>query len=290
MQRFIARQTVRLVVGVLGAVLVAAAISAAGEAYARNLPGYLSAFSVHLLQFARLDFGVSAVSATPALQELAQNLPLTLILVGMGFGVSLVAGVPFGLLLALRPARKIAAPLIQVITATPVFCSGLALAYIAVHAVHWPVSVNAPVGAIVPPDQFWQITALPVFTVGLAGAAAVQLALRRSTMQSSGESFRTGLKRMGLGLVEIEALYVLPQVVAGLLFGAREIVLTLLSAAVVAEWVFHRTGAADLFVKSVALADWNMAAILLFVFATVTFSVDFVGKVIGHALAPGERV
>lgn len=290
MQRFIARQAVRLVAGVLGAVLVAAAIAAAGESYARNLPGYLSAFLVHLLQFARLDFGISAITDAPALQELAQHLPPTLELVGMGFGVSLVAGVPFGLLLALRPVRTIAAPLIQVITATPVFCSGLVLAYIAVQVLRWPVSVNAAVGAIVPPEQLLQITALPVFTIGLAGAAAVQLALRRSTLQSSGETFRTGLKRMGLGFIEIEALYVLPQVVAGLLFGAREIVLALMSATVVVEWVFHRAGAADLFVKSVALADWNMAAILLFVFATVTFSVDFIGKVFGHALAPGEPV
>ncbi len=290
MQRFIARQAVRLVVGVLGALLVAAAIAAVGDSYARNLPGFLRAFSAHLLQFARLDLGISAVSEAPALQELAQHLPPTLVLVGMGFGVALLTGVPFGLLLALRPVRKIAAPLLQVITAAPVFCSGLVLAYIAVQVLHWPVSVNAPVGAIVPADQYLQITALPVLTVGLAGMAAVQLALRRSTLQSNGEAFRVGLKRMGLGLVEIEALYVLPQVFAGLLLGAREIALSLLSAAVVAEWVFHRAGAADLFVKSVALADWNMAAILLFVFASVTFSVDFVGKVFGHALAPGERV
>jgi peptide/nickel transport system permease protein len=290
MQRFIVRQAARLVVGVLGALLVAAAVAAVGDSYAPNLQGYLSAFSAHLVQFARLDLGISAVSDTPALQELAQHLPPTLLLVGMGFGVALLAGVPFGLVLALRPARKIAAPLIQVITAMPVFCSGLVLAYIAVQVLHWPVSVNAPVGAIVPPDQYLQITALPILTVGLAGTAAVQLALRRSTMQSSGESFRTGLKRMGLGLIEIEALYVLPQVIAGLLFGAREIALALLSATAVAEWVFHRAGAADLFVKSVALADWNMAAILLFVFASVTFGVDFVGKVFGHALAPGERV
>jgi peptide/nickel transport system permease protein len=94
---------------------------------------------------------------------------------------------------------------------------------------------------------------------------------------------------MGLGLIEIETLFVLPQVVAGLLAGAREIVLALLSAAVVAEWVFHRAGAADLFVKSVALADWTMAALLLFVFAVVTFIADFFGNVLARMLAPGER-
>lgn len=289
MKRLVVRQALRLVAGVLSAVLIAAAIAAAGEPYAHNLPGFFSALLDHLVQFGRLDLGVSLVTNRPVVQELAAHLPQTLALVAMGAGVALLAGVPFGLLLALGPTRRIAAPIIHVITATPVFVSGLALAFLVVHVLHWPVSVNAPVGAAVPLGQAWKIAALPIATVGLAGAAAVQLALRRTAARSSGEAFRTGLKRMGLGLVEIETFYVLPQVVAGLLAGAREIVLALFSAAVVAEWVFHRAGAADLFVKSVALADWNMAAILVFAFAAVTFVVDFFGQVLAQALAPGAR-
>lgn len=286
MQRFLIRQAMRLVAGVLGAVLIAAAIAAVGEPTARNLPGFLTAFLSHLTQFGRLDLGTSLVSGAPVVQELGRYLPRTLALVAMGAVIALVAGVPIGLLLTLGPTRRIAAPLIQIITATPVFVSGLALAFVAVHLLHWPVSVNAPVAM---PYQVWQVAALPIVTVGLAGAAAVQLVLRRSTAQPGGESFRTGLKRMGLGLIEIETLYVLPKMVAGLAAGAREIVLALFSAAVVAEWVFHCAGAADLFVKSVALADWNMAAILLFVFAMVTFVVEFLGEAIAHALAPGAR-
>jgi peptide/nickel transport system permease protein len=285
MQRFAIRQAMRLVAGVLGAVLIAAAIAAVGEPSARNLPGFLTAALTHLIQFGRLDLGLSLVSDRPVVQELATYLPQTFVLIAGGAGVALLAGVPIGLLLTLGPTRRIAAPLIQVVTATPVFVSGLALAFLAAHVLHWPVGVNAPAGAS---GQAWQVASLPILTVGLAGAAAVQLVLRRSATHLTGESFRAGLKRMGLGLLEIEALYVLPQVVAGLLAGARDIVLALCSAAVVAEWVFHRAGAADLFVKSVALADWNMAAILLFVFAAVTFTVDFLGQIIAHALTPGE--
>lgn len=288
MQRYVARQAIVLVVGVLGAVLIAAAIAAAGESYARDLPGFLTAFLSHLGQFVRLDLGISAISGAPVLDDLRSHLPKTLGLIAMGGGLAVLAGAPIGLALAFGPIRRITSPLIQVITATPVFVSGLALAYIAVHGFHWPVSVNAPVGAAVPPDQLLAITALPVVTIGLAGAAAVQLVLRQAAARSSGEAFRTGLKRMGLGQIEIEALYVLPEIFAALVSGAREIVLALVSATVVAEWVFHRDGAADLFVKSVALADWNMAAILLFVFAAITFLADFLGSVIGHALAPGE--
>lgn len=289
MQRYMTRQAIRLVVGVLGAVLVAAAIAAVGEPYAQNLPGFLKALLAHLIQFARLDLGVSALTGAPITQELGNHLPKTMGLIGLGAAIAVVVGAPFGLLLAFAPIRRVLAPVIQIITATPVFCSGLALAYGAVVGLHWPVSINAPVGAAVPPDQMLPILILPVLTVGLAGAAAVQLVLRQAAARSSEVPFRVGLKRMGLRALEIEALYVVPQVAAALMAGAREIVLALVSATVVAEWVFHRDGAADLFVKSVALADWNMVAILVFVFACLTFITDFAGSVLGRVLAPGGQ-
>ncbi len=285
MKRFLARQAVRLVVGLCGAAVMAAVVSAIGEARPHTLPGFLMAVGSRLGHFARLDLGFSALSGLPVLHELGLRLPPTLFLVLTGAGVALLAGMPLGLLFSLGSARKAAAPLVQVVTATPVFCAGLALAYMAAHLLHWPVSVNSPVDAQVAPDDVLRITALPVLTVGLAGAAAVQLALRRAAAQSSGEAFRTGLKRLGLGALEIERRFILPQVLAGLVASAGEIMLALLSAAVVAEWVFHRPGAADLFVKSVALADWNMAAMILFVFAARTFVAEFVGKVTGFFLA-----
>lgn len=288
MQGFVARQAGRLVMGIVAAALIAAAIAAIGEPYARNLPGFLSAFVRHLGQFGRLDLGTSAVSGAPAADELAAHLPPTVFLVALGAGIAALVGVPLGLIVALGPVRRVVSPLIQVITATPVFCSGLALAFVAVHLLHWPVSVNAPVAAASSQDLL-HLTVLPVLTIGLAGAAAVQLALRRATAESSGQAFRNGLKRMGLGAVEIETLYVLPRIVALLLQEAGEILLALLSATVVAEWVFHRDGAADLFVKSVALADWNMAALLLFVFAVAAFVVNFLGRLAAEVLAPGER-
>lgn len=289
MKRFLVRRATHLVVGVCGAVAVASVISALGEPRAPGLPGFLVAVGARLLHFVRLDLGQSAISGLPVLHELGMRLPPTLALVLMGAAVALFAGMPLGLLFSIGPARRAAAPLVQIITATPVFCAGLALAYGAVHLLHWPVSVNATVGAAVAPDQVLKIAALPVLTVGLAGAASVQLALRRAAFQSSGEAFRTGLKRLGLGAFEIERRFILPQVLAGLVASTGEIMLALLSAAVVAEWVFHRAGAADLFVRSVALADWNMAAVILFVFAALTFVVEFLGHVIGFLLVNEGR-
>jgi len=285
MRSFLARQAVRLVVGVLGAVVVAAVISAIGVPRGHGLWGFLLAVAGRLAHFAQGDLGQSAISGQPAWQELGERIPSTLKLVAEGAGLALVAGVPLGLVAAVGPTRRAIAPLIQIITATPLFCAGLALAYGAVHLLHWPVSVNTPVGAAVSPDEAFEIAALPIITVGFAGAAVVQLALRHSASQASGGAFRNGLKRLGLSAFEIERSFILPRVMAGLVASAGEIMLALLSAAVVAEWVFHRSGAADLFVKAVALADWNMTAIILFMFACLTFLAEFAGRIAAHALA-----
>lgn len=284
MLRFAARQAARLAVGIAGAVFIAGAISASGESHASGLMPLLKAFGLKLFQLVRLDFGHSAVSGLPALAELGLKLPPTLMLLLGSGAVALAVGVPLGLLLALGPARRAAAPLMQIATATPVFCAGLVLAYGAVHLVHWPVSVNAAATA----DAF-PIAILPVLTVGLAGAAAVQLALRRAAAQAGGEPFHTVLRQLGLHPLEIEGLYVLPRVLAGLAASLGEIVLMLVSAAVVAEQVFQRPGVADLFMHSVARADWNMAALIVFVLAAITLVAEFLGRLAGHVIANEGR-
>jgi peptide/nickel transport system permease protein len=289
MLNFAARQAGRFALGISGALVVTAAISAAALPRAHGLAPILSAVGSRVLAFAQLDFGKSAMSGQPAIGELYAHLPVTLTLVLAGSAVALAVGAPLGLLFGAGPVRRAAAPLMQIVTAAPVFCAGLALAYGAAHLLGWPVSVNMPAIAAAPAlasgAQAFRAAALPILTVGLAGAAAVQLALRRAASQSAGEAYRIGLKRMGLSAWEIERVYALPQVMAGLLGSAGEIMMALLSAAVVAEWVFHRPGAADLFVKSVALEDWNVAALILFAFAGLTFLADFVGRVGGYALA-----
>jgi peptide/nickel transport system permease protein len=289
MRSFLVRQAARLVAGIVGAILIAAVISAIGEPRAHGFMPFLLAAVGRLVHFVQGDFGQSAVAGVSAVEVLATRMPPTVILVLEGAGLALVAGLPLGLLLAVGPARRAAAPLMQIVTATPVFCAGLALAYGAVHLLHWPVSVNTPVGAAISPDQALRIAALPILTVGLAGAAAVQLALRRAASVSGSGAFRSGLKRLGLGSFEIERLFVLRQVLAGLAASAGEIMLALLSAAVVTEWVFHRPGAADLFVKSVALQDWNIVAIILFVFACLTLVAEFLGQLFGRVLASEGR-
>ncbi len=273
--------------------VLAAAISAIATPRAHGLAPFLEAAGQRLWAFAELDFGRSAISGLATMDELGLRMPATLALVLAGGGLALIVGAPLGLLFGAGPIRRALAPLIQIVTAAPVFCAGLALAYGAARLLHWPVSVNAPVASAAPifslNPKSLEFALLPVLAVGLAGAAAVQLALRRVAAESAGEAFHTSLKHMGLSALEIEWVYALPKVIAGLLSSAGEIMLSLLSAAVVTEWVFHRSGAADLFVKSVALEDWNMTALILFIFAGLAFLADFLGRVGAYALVNEDK-
>jgi peptide/nickel transport system permease protein len=286
MGRFALKESGRFALGLLGAMAIAAAVSALSLPGAtRGAGAFLAAMAERAWAFLRLDFGTSLISGTGAAQELAQRGPVTATLVLLGAGIALAIGVPLGLLFAAGPLRRTTAPLIQVISAAPVFCAGLALAYAArqlfgwpLAAAEWPAHLSATDPAVL------HAVLLPALTVGLAGTAAVQLALRRTAAEAQDEPFRGGLRRLGLSALEIDRVYVAPLVFAGLLASLGEVMLALLSAAVVAEWVFGCPGIADLFVSSVALHDWNMAAMVLFVFSLAVAVCEFLGRLAAHAI------
>jgi len=294
------RQARRLALGLLGAFLLAGAVAAlpvAGPSGGSAGAGaFLTGWWAHLEAFAQLDFGASQVTALPAAAELAHRLPATLELVGAGALIALVLGVPLGLLLGTGQRIRAGAPLIQIVAAAPVFCAGLVLLWLAAHVLGWPVGrhLGAAVSAQTAEagsaglEGLMRSFALPALTVGAAGAAAVQLALRRAASVAMEAPYRRGLRLMGLGSFEIDRAYLLPEIAAGLLASLGEITLALFSATAVAEWVFGWPGAAVLFVKSIALEDWAVAALVLFVFAAIKLVADFAGAVSAHALARGE--
>ena len=285
------RQFVRLALGLFGAFLLASAVAALPAGTHLGPSAYLAGWLAHLQAIARLDFGRSQVTALPAAVELARRLPVTLELVGAGALVALVLGVPLGLLLGTGRRLRAAAPLVQIVAAAPVFCAGLGLLWLADHVLGWHAGRSLAGQALdqaLDMQSLLRALALPALTVGAAGAAAVQLSLRRAASVAIEAPYRQGLRLMGLGSFEIDRAYIAPQIVAGFLANLGEITLALFSAAAVAEWVFGWPGAAVLFVKSIALQDWSVAALVLLVFASIKLAADFAGAVSARALARGE--
>jgi len=88
MWRFALREGGRFALGLFGALLMAAAISALS---ASGPGGFPAAAAGRLLAFVQLDFGASAMSGSSAAQELAARAPVTLTLVFLGAVIAILA-------------------------------------------------------------------------------------------------------------------------------------------------------------------------------------------------------
>ncbi len=286
-------QAGRLIASLIGALLLAAVLAALSR-HAHGFWPVLGAYSDTATNMARGNFGVSSVTGHPAVQDVSAVLSSTLQLILAGLLIALVVGIPLGAVLSASHLLRAAAPLIQIIAAAPVFCAALGLIWFAVHVLHWtaPTQTSALSWTSLATPGNWNVTlrifAMPALVVGAAGAACVQLALRRTASKALQAPYRAGLQMMGLGALEIDLRYVMPEFAAGLLRALGEVVLALLAAAAVAEWVFNRSGAAVLFLKSASFADWNVAALILLIFAALKFGADFVGQMAAVLIVPPE--
>jgi ABC-type dipeptide/oligopeptide/nickel transport system permease component len=284
----------QLIGSIVGAVVLASLLATLSHP-AHGLWPFLTALCERIFAAVRGDFGLSSVTGVPAMASAIDMMSFTFQLLAGGAVIALLIGIPLGILLSASRALRAAAPLIQIIAATPVFVAALALIWIAVRVLHWSGISQASALSWVDlvRSDGWsaalQAFALPALTVGAAGAASVQLSIRRAAAVAWSAPYRSGLRMMGLGALDIDLHYALPEVLAALLRDLGEIALALISATAVAEWVFNRNGAAILFLKSAALGDWNVSAAALFLFVTIALIASFAGGIASQLIVPEDR-
>jgi peptide/nickel transport system permease protein len=245
------------------------------------------------------DFGHSTVTGTPAITAALRAAPVTAQHIAAGAVLALFIGIPLGLLLSGGRTLRMAAPLLQIVTAIPVFLVALALAWAAIRTFHMaapaqPVNLhpaNSSMTALLRGGDWnglWFAYFLPVLTIGAAGAARLQLSLRRAAGVAWAAPYRNGLRMMGLSLFDINLRFALPEIAAALLRDLQGFVLTLISAAVIAEWIFQSGGAAELFLKASARHDWAVVSSILFLASVLTLAAGFLGKVLASLIVPEE--
>ena len=284
----------QLIGSIVGAVVLASLLATLSHP-AHGLWPFLTALCERIFAAVRGDFGLSSVTGVPAMASAIDMMSFTFQLLAGGAVIALLIGIPLGILLSASRALRAAAPLIQIIAATPVFVAALALIWIAVRVLHWSGISQASALSWVDlvRSDGWsaalQAFALPALTVGAAGAASVQLSIRRAAAVAWSAPYRSGLRMMGLGALDIDLHYALPEVLAALLRDLGEIALALISATAVAEWVFNRNGVAILFLKSAALGDWNVSAAAVFLFVTIALIASFAGGIASQLIVPEDR-
>jgi len=256
---------------------------------------FVTELAERFLKIGSGDFGRSA-AGSPAMTSAWAAFPLTVQLLGLGVALALLMGISLGFLLSAPRAIRAAAPLLQIVTSVPVFLVGLALIWVATPSFHVITSADEPDLALSIMvrhgdwNSAWSAYFLPALTIGVAGAAHLQMSLRRAAAAAWMAPYRSGLRMMGLGLLDINLRFALPEIIAALLRDARGFILTLISATAIAEWIFHRNGAAVLFLNATASHDWAMATATLLLFAVFTLIVGFVGDLLASFIVPEDTL
>jgi len=260
----------QLLLSLICAILFACALSALSRP-SHNTLGYGQNLAASVIDIVRGRFGTSIVTSRLALTDVSAAWPVTFGLAMSGGATALTLGIPLGILLTHRRMLTAIGPFMQIVSAVPVFVMCLLLVW-------WNVRATGNAFAGV----------LPSLIVGSAGAAYLQILLRRASAMVSNAPYRTGLRMMGLSAIDIDMRYVLPEIIAAVCDAFGEFVLVLLSATAIVEFIFSIPGAASLFFASAELHDWSVIALVLFVFASVKLIADFIGWAIAHMLVVAQ--
>ena len=271
MWRYWLLEAVKVAASLLVAFVLAAALSSAGQ-HVHGFWSWASAICTRLADMVTGRFGPNAASGGSAFRAVDAALPATLRLVGIGAVVAFVLGLPVGTLLSASRLLGGAAQVLQTISAMPIFAACFVLLWVATNMLH--------------ASGGYRDVILSICVVGMSGAGAVQLALRRAADVALERPYRKGLAMMGLSAFEIDMRYVLPEILASIFAALGEIALALFTAAAIVEWIFRREGAAALFLNSVRAGDWNVAALVLLSFAAIVTLAAFAGKVAANLLSP----
>ena len=236
------------------------------------------------------DFGQSLVTQRPAFYEVFSVFAPTMQLAAAGALVSMLLGIPAGILAAARRNR----PLDYVTTtlalsgmSMPVFWLGLLLLFLFSFTLGWTPTIGA--GA----EGGWLSTLhhilLPALALGLSLGAMVTRMTRSAMLEVIRQDYIRTARAKGLTELLIIAKHALRNAalpiltIIGINFGIQ------LGGTILVETVFARPGMGSLLISSIYQRDYPQVQALVVVFATSIVLVNVVVDVLYAAFDPRVR-
>lgn len=240
-------------------------------------------YLTYLGDVARGDLGTSLVYSAPALSTVLSHLVPSVQLAVAGLGLSIVLGVPLGVVAALRHGRASDGALVSVAVVlqnVPSFWLGIVLIAVFAVSLRWfPAAGGAGALGLV----------LPAVTLGAYSIAAVLRLTRSSLLEAMSQSYmRTALAK-GAGISRRVAVHALPNALlpvlsfVGMQFGV------LLGGAVVVESVFAYPGMGSLVIQAVNARDFALIQAFALVVAVLIILVNIVVDLLTTVVDPRLR-
>jgi len=254
----------------------------------RPLPEQFARF---VAQYSSGDMGRSIRSRRPVTTEIVSRFPPTLQLAIAAVLVSVVLGVPLGIVAAVRRGGLVDFVSLVLSTlgiAAPVFWVGLLLSLLFATKLGWLPSIGA--GRPGDPISVVRALVLPSLTLGLRGMALIARMTRSSMLEVLGEDFVRTARAKGLSSRLVIYKHALRNAanpiisIVGLNFGL------LLGGTVLIETVFARPGLGKLLVDSILARDYPVVQGVTFTIATAFILVNLATDLTYSVLDPRVRV
>jgi peptide/nickel transport system permease protein len=222
-----------------------------------------------LFNAARLDFGRSYFYSRPAVEVIGDRLGPTLQLGFMAYLVAIL-GLPLGLVAALKRGRM-ADTAVRVLTtlgaAVPTWWLGLTCIVVLNSLTGWFPNGQGQGN----PGEWLKYIILPASVLGLSGLVTFARFTRSGVLDTLGEEYVRTAQAKGLGSVLVISRHVLRNALLPVVTLLGALLPTVLSGALITEYVFSWPGVGRLFYEAATSRDYPLllAVLTMSTFATI---------------------
>jgi peptide/nickel transport system permease protein len=268
----------------------------------REIFGLNDPLHIRYLKYTRnmftFEFGISFISRRPVVEEIAQRLPPTVLLLGTAEIAVILVGVPLGILAASKRGSKLDVTAIGAGLFTygvPVFYIQLIFMlflsyYIRIFPVRGLYSIPPPTNPFTyMGDVAWHI-ALPVITLVVGGFGGWALYTRNVLLDALTQDYIVTARAKGLS--ERTVLYrhafrsTLPPIVTIIALSIPGII----TGAMITEYIFTLPGIGRWYLEALTQADYPVLQTVLFLYAILTIVCNLIADLLYGVLDPRIRV
>jgi peptide/nickel transport system permease protein len=234
---------------------------------------------------ARLDFGRSIRTSEPVAHGIAQRLSLTAQLAGLAFLVTVVVGIPLGIVAAVRRARLIdrgVVVLSVVGLSAPAFATGILLLYLFAVRLPWFPAYGQGAGF---GDRLHHLV-LPAAALALTATGLVVKITRAAFVTELEKDYVAFARARGIPLRDVLLRLVLRNAATPIITAAGLILAYMLAGSVLVEVTFALPGIGALLVDSVTAEDIPMVQGLAMLIAAMVVIINLVVDLVYPLIDP----
>ncbi len=239
------------------------------------------------------NFGYAISGRRPVMDEIAARIPPTVLLMGASLLLSILVGIPVGLISAVWQYGKLdylLTTITMLMISTPIFLFGLILIYLL--GVTWNIF---PIGGMQTLGEPFSLTdlashmAMPVMAIGLSNAAPLMRYTRAGMLEALNGDYMTTAKAKGLPSRVVLVRHGLRNALLPLITVVGLLVPELIVGAVITEQIFSWPGMGLLTVRAAQQRDPSLLMGIVLVVAVAVLTVNILVDVAYTFVDPRVR-